>query len=209
MFHCCQFVTLKFEKVHIIRPICTIGIDERYMLEINHGHAFRVYRHKLLRVSLLPLGTLKHGKGSHHQTSSQHLGSMRAMLHAWEATEKKTNHVHASRVYLYVMNYMFQCCPIGNTKFWERGSHNQTYLQHLGLMSNVQCSGATEENTNTNHVDGPRVYLDMMIICFQCRPVGNTEIWKGFAQSTLRFDEKCSVFEIQQRRKQTNTCACP
>ena len=57
MFHCWQFVTLEFEKVHITRPICTIGNDERYVLGINHGHAFSVYRHKLLRVSLLPLHT--------------------------------------------------------------------------------------------------------------------------------------------------------
>jgi hypothetical protein len=63
IFHCWQFITLKFEKVHITRPICTIGIDERYVLEINHGHAFRVYRHKLLRVSLLPIHNTEIWKG--------------------------------------------------------------------------------------------------------------------------------------------------
>ena len=112
------------------------------------------------------LVTMKYGKGSRNQTSLQHLGLIRAMLHTCDATEKKTNHVHVSRVSLDMMNYMFQCCPVGNTKFWKRGSHNQTSLQHLGLMSNVQCLGATEENRNTNYVHGPRFYSDMMIICF-------------------------------------------
>ena len=61
--------------------------------------------------------------------------------------------------------FILDCCHFVTLKY-RKDSHNQTSLQHLGLMSNVQCLGATEETTNTNHVHGPRVYLDMMIICF-------------------------------------------
>jgi hypothetical protein len=46
-------------------------------------------------------------------------------------------------------------------------------------MSNVQCLGATEENTNTNHVDGPRVYVDMIILCFNAAQLVILKYEKG------------------------------
>jgi len=84
---------------------CAMGMPSEFK-NINH-YKFH-YCH---------LVTMKYGEGSHNQTSLQHLGMMRAMLHFRDATEKKTNHVHASRVSFDMMNYMFQCCPVGKTKF--------------------------------------------------------------------------------------------
>ena len=52
-------------------------------------------------------------------------------------------------------------------------------------MSIVQCLGATEENTNTNHVDGPRVYLDMMIICFNAAQLVLLKYEKGSLNQRL------------------------